>query len=302
MPSLPQRKLSDDPVFANLMGGDRLPVLRTPQDEPDATKRNGTTSLSALAAALAAQGLGAPPTTYTIAAALAARDAGTLTVGSVIINGTWDNQGDSTVFAFVLEPGLLSATGWLRTTPGSLVLRKFDVSSGATAKLNENEVDFASLLGRPIQRADAIAAMDAKSLVIGSDIVLGTWNGQRGGVLLPVLGPSAYFPIGVIESGGTLVPVVADVRAGTYYLAKLDGSGGSSGATRDPYDVDTAKRKQVIDANVAAYAESNPAYYGCEFVDEVYGPGQPAYYKCMPSAPATTGGATAWKWFRIDIL
>jgi hypothetical protein len=53
MPSLPQRKLSEDPVFLNLMGGDRLVVLRTPQQEPDATKRNGTVGLEALAAALA---------------------------------------------------------------------------------------------------------------------------------------------------------------------------------------------------------------------------------------------------------
>jgi hypothetical protein len=72
--------------------------------------------------------------------------------------------------------------------------------------------------------------------------------------------------------------------------------------SRDPYNVPTAKRKAVVDANVAAVPEPDEAYYGCEFVDEVYGPSQPAYYKCMPSAPAQPGGATLWKWFRLDIL
>lgn len=53
MPDLPQRKLSEDEVFANLKGGDRFVVLRTPQDEPLAAKRNGTASLQTLAAAVA---------------------------------------------------------------------------------------------------------------------------------------------------------------------------------------------------------------------------------------------------------
>ena len=53
MANLPQRKLSQDEVFANLKGGDRVPVLRTPQDEPDPARRNGTTSLQTLAAAVA---------------------------------------------------------------------------------------------------------------------------------------------------------------------------------------------------------------------------------------------------------
>jgi hypothetical protein len=78
--------------------------------------------------------------------------------------------------------------------------------------------------------------------------------------------------------------------------------GGTSGDVRDPYDVDTAKRKQVVDAGVPILVESDEAYYGKEFVDEVYGPDRPAYYKCRPSAPAQTGGATLWKWFRSDIL
>jgi hypothetical protein len=80
------------------------------------------------------------------------------------------------------------------------------------------------------------------------------------------------------------------------------GSGSPGGTARDPYDVDTAKRKEVVDANVPAYLETNTDYYGKSFVDEVYGPGQPAMYRCMPSAPATSSGVTVWKWFRSDIL
>jgi hypothetical protein len=53
MTDLPKRKLSQDPIFPNLKAGDRVPVLRTPQDEPDAAKRNGTASLDVLAAAVA---------------------------------------------------------------------------------------------------------------------------------------------------------------------------------------------------------------------------------------------------------
>jgi hypothetical protein len=47
------RKLSQDPVFNNLLERDRLVILRSPLDEPEAAKRNGTTGLPALAAAVA---------------------------------------------------------------------------------------------------------------------------------------------------------------------------------------------------------------------------------------------------------
>lgn len=85
----------------------------------------------------------------------------------------------------------------------------------------------------------------------------------------------------------------------------VDGSqlgSGTPGTARDPYDVDTAKRKAVVDANTPLVVETDSAYYGKEFGDDVYGPGQPAYYKCISFAPAQTGGATVWKWARIDIL
>jgi hypothetical protein len=72
--------------------------------------------------------------------------------------------------------------------------------------------------------------------------------------------------------------------------------------TRDPYDVPAAKRRSVVDAGLPMVQESDPTYYGCEFADTVYGPEQPAYYKCRPSAPAQAGGATLWYWFRFDVL
>jgi hypothetical protein len=108
-----------------------------------------------------------------------------------------------------------------------------------------------------------------------------------------------------------LVKPNADSVEGSYWVVHstpATGSGtpgtggGTTGEVRDPYEVDTAKRKAVVDAGVPILVESDEAYYGKEFVDEVYGPDKPAYYKCRPSAPAQTGGATVWKWFRSDIL
>jgi hypothetical protein len=133
----------------------------------------------------------------------------------------------------------------------------------------------------------------------------GAWNGGNGDNMVSVhgvAGPTGttFAPFGAGLVSGVLQLVSVDVAAGTY--VPFAGGGPAVGTPRDIYDVPTAKRKEVVDANVPAYPEADTAYYGCEFVDEVYGPGQPAYYKCMPSAPATTGGATAWKWFRLDIL
>ena len=56
MPSLPQIKLSAQPVVTVLLPGDRVPVLRRAVDEADPTKRNPTTTLAALAAAVGAGG------------------------------------------------------------------------------------------------------------------------------------------------------------------------------------------------------------------------------------------------------
>lgn len=132
--------------------------------------------------------------------------------------------------------------------------------------------------------------------------ITGDWNatGVDTTVYVPGITTRRWHAVGcILDSNNEPQAVQVDVARGTY--APYAG-GGPAGTARDPYDVDAAKRKDVVDANVPAYAEADPDYYGKEFVDEVYGPGQPAYYKCMPSAPAATGGATLWKWFRIDIL
>lgn len=115
-------------------------------------------------------------------------------------------------------------------------------------------------------------------------------------------------PTTMTVAPGTLVNIHAasdsrdDITADYWVVHSTPGSGSPGGTARDPYDVDTAKRKEVVDANVPAYLETNTDYYGKSFVDEVYGPGQPAMYRCMPSAPATSSGVTVWKWFRSDIL
>ena len=151
--------------------------------------------------------------------------------------------------------------------------------------------------------------MDNGKLTLGGYIVSGTWNNVTGGAVgLHAFSKGTLNPLAVVGSGSNAVLVIADVRAGTFetlenYIKRVAGAGGGGSLpTRDPYDVPAAKRIEVVDANVPAYLETNTAYYGCEFVDEVRGAGKPTCYKCRPSAPALTGGATVWKWFRIDIL
>jgi hypothetical protein len=112
------------------------------------------------------------------------------------------------------------------------------------------------------------------------------------------LAGSEYRWIGPNTELGVLDPADAN----WVFLTGGSGTPGTGGDVRDPYDVDTAKRKQVVDAGVPILVESDEAYYGKEFVDEVYGPDKPAYYKCRPSAPAQDGSPTLWKWFRSDIL
>lgn len=125
------------------------------------------------------------------------------------------------------------------------------------------------------------------------------WNNGDGGTAWVLgLDPTSYWSIGMGLVNGVKTFVTIDVANATY----VPFAAGAAGTPRDIYDVPTLKRKEVVDANVPAYAETDSSYYGKVFVDEVYGPGQPAKYECLPSAPATTGGATVWKWFRIDIL
>jgi len=51
----PARKLSQDPIFKNLLQRDRLVVLRSPLDESEPSQRNGTASLETVAAAMASR-------------------------------------------------------------------------------------------------------------------------------------------------------------------------------------------------------------------------------------------------------
>lgn len=117
------------------------------------------------------------------------------------------------------------------------------------------------------------------------------------------IGGQVYLYQAVAAGGPFPVPTATDGSGTANWksIGKPTGGNGSNLPTRDPYDVDTAKRIEVVDANVPAYPETDAAYYFKEFIDEVRGSGKPAYYKCMPSAPATAG-ATVFKWFRLDIL
>jgi hypothetical protein len=124
-------------------------------------------------------------------------------------------------------------------------------------------------------------------------------NGDGGTVQVYGLTATEYSPVGIGLVNGAPQLVSIDVAAATYVPFA---GGGPSAPARDPFDVDTLKRKAVVDANSPLVVETDSSYYGKEFGDDVYGPGQPAYYKCMPFAPAQTGGATVWKWARIDIL
>jgi hypothetical protein len=114
----------------------------------------------------------------------------------------------------------------------------------------------------------------------------------------------------LVGGGGIRVAASGNRPAGAWLLSdkpftgtdSTPDSGAATGPARDPFDVPAAKRRAVVDTGQPIVVEYDTAYYGCEFVDEVYGPEQPAYYKCMPSAPAQAGGATVWKWFRFDVL
>lgn len=76
---------------------------------------------------------------------------------------------------------------------------------------------------------------------------------------------------------------------------------GPSGQGYDPYDVPTAKALQVIADYQAAqgpFIETDPTYYDCSFTDDYTQAGDEFEYRCTPSRPVATGGATVWKWRR----
>lgn len=66
------------------------------------------------------------------------------------------------------------------------------------------------------------------------------------------------------------------------------------------FDVPAAKRQAVVAANSPALTETDTAYYGKEFYDEVNVAGEIIWYRCAISAQAD--GTTKWKWFRTELV
>lgn len=125
----------------------------------------------------------------------------------------------------------------------------------------------------------------------------------------------------VVGSGGTFTiyndagaPILSLVQSGTFELSNgtdsvqlaagpdgllVNGEPVGAGAGLDIYDVPAAKRNAVVAANSPAVVESDTAYYGKEFYDEVNVPGSITHYRC--GASVQSNGSTAWKWFRSVI-
>ena len=70
-------------------------------------------------------------------------------------------------------------------------------------------------------------------------------------------------------------------------------------ASYDVYDVSPAKRAAVVAANNKAVVETDAAFFGKKFVDEVSVPGSITRYCCEVSVQADA--STVWKWFRSVI-
>ena len=109
--------------------------------------------------------------------------------------------------------------------------------------------------------------------------------------------------------------VVVSYGGGDYnwavrYLDQAASAGASPvGTTRDPYDVDTAKAIQVVDANVPFLQETDSSYYGKKILNRTYRPDRPALYECMIERPLqainpNTGqpNPSIWGWVRLPIV
>jgi hypothetical protein len=93
---------------------------------------------------------------------------------------------------------------------------------------------------------------------------------------------------------GTLDPRITVIDEAT--------GAGTPAATRDPYDVPAAKRREVVDAEAQALEEPDSTYFGCKILNLVYGPTAPTQYECLPCAPFDDGGPTIWYWVRQGII
>jgi hypothetical protein len=139
MPDLLKTKLSEQPVAANLLPGDRLVLLRRAQDEADASKRNQTVGLAALQAWLAqSSGAGASRLTLGQAQALEGEGVseqlylitGTPTEAGQTL-GTWNASGTSAAVYVPGYAGYFGQQGVLLDADGQPVAQvSVDVAAG----------------------------------------------------------------------------------------------------------------------------------------------------------------------------
>lgn len=185
------RKLSQDPIFKNLLPRDRFVLLRSPLDELDPAQRNGTASLDAVAAALATRfAVGGAP--------------------------QWVLGNDYKEGAFTYDKGLTYRA-------------KQDVASSQLAP--GGDPDNFEVVGPVPRYAivtlpNAQAARAARTVTPGRlDGITGDWNAAGLDETVYVHGVwfDAYHKLGVVyDAQGASQLVEVDVTAGTY--KKLTGS------------------------------------------------------------------------------
>jgi hypothetical protein len=145
------RKLSQDPVFNNLLPRDKVVVLRSPLDELEPAKRNGTASLDTLAAALVGRLLANHLTLLLPQAqALPASDPPGVVANALYgITGDWnDVDTDSTVYVHGVTPTAYHRLGVVYDEQGVAQLVEVDVVAGTYEGLAPNKADLDPDTGR----------------------------------------------------------------------------------------------------------------------------------------------------------
>jgi hypothetical protein len=135
------RPLSQNPIFPNLLPRDRIAVLRSPLDESDPAKRNGTASLATVADALAKKNY--LELTLTQAQALLSATPPTVSAGTLyaILGtqiddtnpalGTWNGASVvTTVTVLGLSTSAFDVTGTVLQPDGTLLTVTVDVAAG----------------------------------------------------------------------------------------------------------------------------------------------------------------------------
>jgi hypothetical protein len=138
------RKLSQDPIYPNLLPRDRFVLLRSPLDELDAARRNGTASLDTVAAALASR----LPANYLAlpladAKALRLADPPGVVPGRLYgITGDWNATGiASTVYVHGVRPDAYHSLGIVFIAQGAGQLVEVDVVAGTYGPLSPTKAD-----------------------------------------------------------------------------------------------------------------------------------------------------------------